>query len=219
MTNRPPAPPLPSPESPMEAAWTLSQAAQAAACAWMQPLDPGGRKRAIRQIRSVLRDLGIATRGLARFQVTSGGHPDRSPGDSAFGRQLAEASSSLLKASQRLDDFPATASTGYLPSDDEPGAALCQAARSVFPAWRQPSGTATCRNEAVRLLMTTIADLALAARAVADSAQQPIADSMHAVHSHLRDVNDCLSEALCAEGARPHADTPPGRPRGRGDPQ
>jgi hypothetical protein len=218
MTKKPPAPPLPAPPTPIEAARVLSRAAQAAACAWMQPLDPGGRNRAIRQIRSVLRDLGIATRGLARYQVTGEGAEGHLPGEPVFQRQLAAASSSLLEASQRLDDIPLAVGGRNLACDDEPGVVLCQAARRVFPAWRQPSGTAACRSEAARLLMAAVADLALALRALADSAEQPLTGQLRAARAHLRNVNDRLAEALCADAARPRSDARPGKPRGRGDP-
>ena len=66
MTSEHAAPPLPQPQPAPAAARTLNQAAQAAASAWAQPMDPAGQHRALRHLCSTLRDLGIAIRGLAR---------------------------------------------------------------------------------------------------------------------------------------------------------
>ena len=78
MTSRPPAPPLPKPQHPAVAAKALAEAAYAAARAWAQPLEPDASNRAISQLYSALRDLGIAARGLARYQ-TAGAAPDPAP--------------------------------------------------------------------------------------------------------------------------------------------
>ena len=66
MTARNPAPPLPHPQPPAAAGQALRDAAQAAAYAWARPTGPAGHARAVSQMYSVLRDLGIAARGLAR---------------------------------------------------------------------------------------------------------------------------------------------------------
>ena len=67
------APPLPPPPHPAATARVLSETARAAADAWAQPMETAQFNRALSQLYSVLRDLGIATRGLARYQTT--GYP------------------------------------------------------------------------------------------------------------------------------------------------
>ena len=54
---------------PDAAAQALRDAASAVAAAWDQPMNPDAYSRAVSQLYSVLRDLGIAIRGLARYQV------------------------------------------------------------------------------------------------------------------------------------------------------
>src|SRR5213592_4872573 len=117
MTSRPLAPPLPKPQHPAVAAKALAEAAYAAAHAWAQPLEPDRHNRATSQLYSTLRDLGIAARGLARYQ-TAGARW-------------------LLSACESLDGVLAAEGTGSLPDPDEPGAALCRTARTVILAWRQ----------------------------------------------------------------------------------
>ena len=85
MTSRPPAPPLPKPQHPAVAAKALAEAAYAAAHAWAQPLEPDRHNRAISQLYSTLRDLGIAARGLARYQ-TADASPDPASRDFAAAR-------------------------------------------------------------------------------------------------------------------------------------
>ena len=70
MTSGSGAPPLPPPQPPAVAARAVSEAARAVADAWAQPMDPAEHNRAISQLYSILRDLGIATRGLARYRTT-----------------------------------------------------------------------------------------------------------------------------------------------------
>ena len=81
MTSTHPVPPLPQPQPPAAAAQALTDAAQAAARAWAQPLDSARHQRAVSQLYSVLRDLGIAARGLAAWQVPAC-HPGWCPGSS-----------------------------------------------------------------------------------------------------------------------------------------
>jgi hypothetical protein len=66
MTSGLGAPPLEPPPPPAEAARAIRQAAQATASAWMQPMNPAEHNRALSQLHSILRDLGIATRNLTR---------------------------------------------------------------------------------------------------------------------------------------------------------
>ena len=96
MTSRPPAPPLPKPQHPALAAKALAEAAYAAAHAWAQPLEPDSHNRAISQLYSALRDLGIAARGLARYQTA-----DESP-DPAVPELLAAGDRKRPMAAQRV---------------------------------------------------------------------------------------------------------------------
>ncbi len=129
------APPAP----PAAAARAVSDAARAAAGAWAQPMDPAESSRAISQLYSVLRDLGIATRGLARYQTT--GHPgDPRPRTSRGSSRRAR--NRLLDAGESLDGVLAAEGLGPVPDPDEPGAVLCRAARNAISAWRQPAGPA-----------------------------------------------------------------------------
>ena len=60
MTTKPSAPPLPKPQHPAVAARAVADAAHIAAYIWARPLDPARHGRAISQLYSTLRDLGIA---------------------------------------------------------------------------------------------------------------------------------------------------------------
>jgi hypothetical protein len=64
-THHFPSPPQPS----AAAAQALADAAEGAACAWARPLLMARRQRAVTQLCSALRDLGIAARGLTARQV------------------------------------------------------------------------------------------------------------------------------------------------------
>ena len=151
MTSRPPAPPLPKPQHPAVAAKALAEAAYAAAHAWAQPLEPDSHNRAISQLYSTLRDLGIAARGLARYQ-TAGASPD--PASRDFPRHVTASARWLLSACESLDGVLAAEGISSLPDPDEPGAALCRTARNVILAWRQPSGTSADRDTTVRRFIT-----------------------------------------------------------------
>ena len=147
MTSRPPAPPLPKPQHPAVAAKALADAAYAAAHAWAQPLEPDRHNRAISQLYSALRDLGIAARGLARYQ-TAGASPD--PASRDFPRHVTASARWLLSACESLDGVLAAEGISSLPDPDEPGAALCRTARNAILAWRQPSGTSADRDITVK---------------------------------------------------------------------
>ena len=108
MTSRPPAPPLPKPQHPAVAAKALAEAAYAAAHAWAQPLEPDSHNRAISQLYSTLRDLGIAARGLARYQ-TAGASPD--PASRDFPRHVTASARWLLSACESLDGVLAAEGT------------------------------------------------------------------------------------------------------------
>ncbi len=142
------------------AARAVCDAAQGVVGAWTQPMDPAEHTRALSQLYSVLRDLGIATRGLARFQTA--GHP-ADPSSADFPRLIAASGEQLLRACQSLDGVLAAEGFGPVPDPDEPGAVLCQAARDAITAWREPTGTSAERGTAVEQLITAIGYLAVAA--------------------------------------------------------
>lgn len=160
MTRTRPVPPLPQPEQPAAAAQTLAAAAQAAADVWAQPLDSAQHKRAVSQLYSTLRDLGIAARSLAAWQALGMRPGSESP---EFARQVTAGARRILDACNCLDGVLAFEGLGPLPYPDEPGAALCHAARNAISAWRQPSGTSADRD-------TTIWHVIAATRSVSASA-------------------------------------------------
>jgi hypothetical protein len=124
MTSGSSAPPLPPPQQPALAARAVSEAAHAAADAWAQPMETAQFNRALSQLYSVLRDLGIATRGLARYQTT--GYP-ADPAPLGFPRHVQAGAQHLLDTWQCLDGVLAANSFGPVPDPDEPGAVLCHA--------------------------------------------------------------------------------------------
>jgi len=200
MTSGPGAPPLPPPPPPATAARAVSDAARAAAGAWAQPTDPAGHNRAISQLYSVLRDLGIATKGLARYQTT--GHPaDPAPPD--FPRLLTTSAGQLLEACENLDGIPAAEGLRTLPNPEEPGAVLCQAARTAIPAWRQPAGTSADRDTTVEQLITALAFLATGTRHLTAYAPRRRAISLNAAAASLAEVTACLAEAIQPPARQP----------------
>ena len=146
MTSGRGAPPLPPPPPPADSACAISQAAQAATRAWAPPMDPAGHGRALSQLHSILRDLGIAIRGLARYQTT--GYPaDAPPPD--FPQHIAASAERLLDACQQLDGMLAAEGLGPVPDPGEPGAILCRGARTAITAWGSqlaPVPSATSRS-------------------------------------------------------------------------
>jgi hypothetical protein len=147
VTSTHPFPSLPQPKPPAEAAQAVAEAAGAAASAWARPLHPGRHRRAVSQLYSTVRDLGIAARGLAAWQVP--GTP-AVPVPGEFAWHVNVGASRFLVAWSCLDGMLAFEGLGPLPDPDEPGAALCRAARNVIPAWRQPTGSSDCRDATVR---------------------------------------------------------------------
>jgi hypothetical protein len=207
MTSGPGAPPLEPAPLPAEAARAIRQAAQATASAWAQPMNPAEHNRALSQLHSVLRDLGIATRSLTRYQTT--GHPaDPAPPD--FPQHIAESAERLLDACQHLDDVLAAEGLGPVPDPDEPGALLCQAARAAITAWRQPTGTSTERDITVEHLVTAVGFLAAAAMSLTSDAPRRRTINLRAVAAELTGVTACLSKALPADTSAPGA---PANPR------
>jgi hypothetical protein len=201
MTSRPPAPPLPKPQHPALAAKALTEAAYAAAHAWAQPLEPDSSNRAISQLYSTLRDLGIATRGLARYQ-TADASPD--PAFRDFSRHVAASARWLLSACESLDGVLAAEGTSCLPDPDEPGAALCQAARNAILAWRQPSGTSADRDITVKRFITATGFLSSATLGLATYAPRRRAIDLQVAGASLAEVIAYLTAAIqVPEGAAP----------------
>ena len=202
MTPRPPAPPLPKPQHPALAAKALAEAAYAAAHAWAQPLEPDRHNRAISQLYSALRDLGIAARGLARYQ-TAGAAPEPAPPD--FSRHVTASARWLLSACESLDGVLAAESTSWPPDPDEPGAALCQAARTAILAWRQPSGTSADRDITVKRFITATGFLSSATLGLATYAPRRRAIDLQVAGASLAEVIAYLTAAIQApaENAAP----------------
>jgi hypothetical protein len=187
----------------MAAARAVARAAEAAARSWAQPLDPAGHGRAVSQLHSVLRDLGIAARGLAAYQADG-----IAPGPAAkgFGAHVNAGSALLLEAWERLDGV--LAAEGLPPSGDpdEPGAALCQAARDAILAWRQPSGTQADRDTTIQGLVTATSLLATAIAGLAACAPRQLAIALGAAGASVAGAADCLASAIepAPDGAAPY---------------
>jgi hypothetical protein len=201
------APPLPPPPHPAATARVLSETARAAADAWAQRMDTAQFNRALSQLYAVLRDLGIATRGLARYQTT------RYPADPAppgFPRHVQAGAQHLLDTWQCLDGVLADG-FGPAPDPDEPGAVLCQAVRTAITAWRQPAGTSADRDTTIERLITALGFLATAARNLAASAPRQRTIELHSVGVGRAGATACLRRAVHAP-----ADDAALEPRGNG---
>lgn len=207
MTSGPDAPPLEPPAPPAGAARAIRQGAQTAASVWAQPMNPAEHNRALSQLHSILRDLGIATRRLARYQTT--GHP-ADPAPPGFPQHIAASAERLLDACQHLDDVLAAEGLGPVPDPGEPGAILCQAARAAITAWRQPAGTSTERDITVEQLVTAVGFLTVAALNLTSDAPRRRTISLRAVAASLTGVTACLSKALPVDASAPAA---PANPR------
>jgi hypothetical protein len=203
MTSRRTAPPLPEPPTPAVAARAFSQAARAAASAWAQPMDPAGHHRGVCQLYSVLRDLSVATRGLARYQIAG----ESRPAAQGFRQQVRALSLALLEASDNLDGVLAAKGPDPLPDDSDPGAALCQATREAIRAWRQPTGTRACRDAVIEQLLTALGTLMQATRSLAERSQPVMVSQLRAVHDHLGNAIFRLAGALEVQ-----TDIPPNDP-------
>jgi hypothetical protein len=191
-----PAEPSPAREpaaSPAEAAHALRDAASAVAAAWEQPMEPDAYSRAVSQLHSVLRDLGIAIRGLARYQITPAppGPPDRS-----FAQHATTSAAWLLGAWHSLDGVLAAEGLGPLPGPAAPGDVLCQAARDTITAWRQPSGTAADRDSITGQLITAIIFLSEATLNLAGYAPRHRTIDLYAVGAGLAEARVALATAI-----------------------
>jgi hypothetical protein len=204
MTCPHPAPPLPQPAQPAQAARALAHAAQAATGSWAQPLDPDRHRRAVSQLYSTVRDLGIAIRGLAAWEPA-----DAAPGatPAGFARGVASGAESLLSAWSRFNDVLAFEGAGELPDPDEPGTALCRAARNTILAWRQPSGTSHDRDATLRQLIAAIRSLSAATARLATCAPRHRAIGLQAAGTDLAGAITSLAAAIeepcCGPAAEP----------------
>jgi len=192
MTSPRSAPPLPPPPPSAEAALTLAEAALAAAGAWTRPLDPARHGRAISQLYSALRDVGIATRGLAIWQPADA-QPRTQP---EFERHMTSSAQWLLSAWISLEGVLAFEGLGQLPDLEEPGVALCRAARGTILAWRQPSGTSADRDLTIRRLITAMGFLSAATVSLATYSPRQRAIDLQAVGASLAEVTTHLTAAI-----------------------
>ena len=209
MTSTHPVPPLPQPQPPAAAAQALADAACAAARAWAQPLNPARHKRAVSQLYSALRDLGIAARGLAVWQA-----PGMPPGPESreFARHVTASARRFLDAWNCLDGVLAFEGLGPLPDPNEPGAALCHAARNLIPAWRQPSGTSTDRDTTIRHFITATGFVSAATLGLATYAPRRRAIDLQAALASLAEATADLSAAIEETAADPARDDGTGQP-------
>jgi hypothetical protein len=209
MTSAHPIPPLPQPQQPAAAAQALADAAQATARAWAQPLDPARHQRAVSQLYSVLRDLGIAARGLAAWQAP--GTPT-GPVPREFARHVTAGARRLLDAWNCLDGVLAFEGLSPLPDPGEPGAALCHAARNVIPAWRRPSGTSADRDTTIRHFITATGYVSAATLGLASYAPRRTAIDLRAARASLAEATANMSAAIEGTAADPACDNGTGRP-------
>jgi hypothetical protein len=203
MTTKPSAPPLPKPQHPAVAARAVADAAHIAAYIWARPLDPARHGRAVSQLYSTLRDLGIATLGLARYQMTDTPARPMSPD---FPQYVDASARWLLNTCESLDGVLAAESTSWPPDPDEPGAALCQAARNAILAWRQPSGTSADRDITVKRFITATGFLSSATLGLATYAPRRRAIDLQVAGASLAEVIAYLTAAIQV----PAADAAPG---------
>ncbi len=203
MTSTHPVPPLPQPQRPAAAAQALAGAAQAAARAWTRPLEPARHKRAVSQLHSALRDLGIAARGLATWEAD--GMPPE-PVSREFARHVAAGARRLLDAWNCLDGMLTFEGLGPLPEPGEPGAALCHAARNLIPAWRQPSGSSADRDATIRHFITATGFVSAATLGLATYAPRRRAIDLQAALASLAEAAADLSAAIEEPAADPARD-------------
>jgi hypothetical protein len=178
---------------PAATAHALSNAASAVAAAWEQPMNPDAYSRAVSQLYSVLRDLGIAIRGLARYQIIP---VPPGPADRGFARDATTGAAWLLGAWHSLDGVLAAEGLGPLPSPAGPGDVLCQAALDAITAWRQPSGTAADRDTTAGQLITAIDCLSEATLSLAGYAPRHRTIDLYAAGAGLAEARVVLASAI-----------------------
>ena len=156
-------------------------------------MEPDAYSRAVSQLYSVLRDLGIAIRGLARYQIT----PSRpAPPDRGFAQHVTTSAAWLLGAWHSLDGVLAAEGLGPLRDLAGPGDVLCQAARDAITAWRQPSGTAADRDTTAGQLITAIVFLSEATLSLAGYAPRHRTIDLYAVSAGLAEARVALASAI-----------------------
>jgi hypothetical protein len=178
---------------PAAAAQALRDAASAVAAAWEQPMEPDAYSRAVSQLYSVLRDLGIAIRGLARYQIIPA---PPGPADRGFAQHAITSAAWLLGAWHSLDGVVAAEGLGPVPDPAGPGDMLCQAARDAITAWRQPSGTADDRDTATGQLIAAIIFLSEATLSLAGYAPRHRTIDLFAVGAGLAEARVALAGAI-----------------------
>ena len=191
-THQTPPVPLPPPLPPAAAAQALADAAGGAALAWARPLTQSRHHRAVAQPYAALLDLGIAARGLAAWQLP--GTPDGAASPE-FARLVNAGAFRFREAHFLLDDVLASGGPDPLPYPDEPGAALCRAARGLIPAWRQPGGSTDYRDSTVRALLAATGLLSAGVLALATWAPPRTAIGLHAALASLAEAIGDLSAA------------------------
>lgn len=209
MTSTHPIPPLPQPQPPAAAAQALADAAGTAARAWARPLNADRHQRAVSQLYSTLRDLGIAARGLAAWQALC---TLEGPVPQEFARHVTSSARWFLGACYCLDGVLAFEGLGPLPDPDEPGAALCHAARNVISAWRQPSGSSDYRDATVRAFITATGLVCAGALSLAAYAPRRTFIGLQSVVASLAEAVADLSAAIGEPAADPARDDAPGAP-------
>jgi hypothetical protein len=160
-------------------------------------MGPAAHRRAVSQLYSTIRDLGIAARGLARYQTA--GHPS-DPTPPGYTQHIAASARCFLATCDRLDGVLAAESLDPVVDPTEPGAELCHAARSAIVAWRQPCGTSAERDTTVRQLAATTVFLGTAALSLTTYAPRRLAIHLRAVHAGLTQVTGCLMKAIHVPG-------------------
>ena len=125
----------------------------------------------------------------------------------------------LLSACESLDGVLAAESTSWPPDPDEPGAALCQAARTAILAWRQPSGTSADRDITVKRFITATGFLSSATLGLATYAPRRRAIDLQAAGASLAEVIAYLTAAIQvpAEDAAPGCVSGSARCQGGGE--
>ena len=198
---------------PAAAAQALRDAASAAAAAWEQPMEPDAYSRAVSQLYSVLRDLGIAIRGLARYQIIPA---PPGPADRGFAQHATTSAAWLLGAWHSLDGVAGGRRARPAPrAPAAPGDALCQAARDAITAWRQPSGTAADRDTTAGQLITAIVFLSEATLSLAGYAPRHRTIDLYAVGAGLAEAGSRWPAPSRSPPARPSgtaARPPPATP-------
>ena len=210
MTSTHPVPPLPQPQPPAAAAQALADAACAAARAWAQPLNPARHKRAVSQLYSALRDLGIAARGLAVWQA-----PGMPPGTCVPGVRAAcdrrAHAGSLTRGTALTACWPSRGS-GRCPTPTSlaPPCAT-QRATSSWPGGspRAPAPTATPPSGS---FITATGFLSAATLGLATYAPRRRAIDLQAALASLAEATADLSAAIEEPAADPARDDGTGQP-------